>query len=331
MHVNIVNTNSLQIMTEILIKPFLCESIDKSLLRSEWEKWLRAFQIYAESEDITNFKQKRTKLLYLGGTQLQSVAFSLPDALAEFNQDEPNDVFQILVDKLTTYSSPKQNSSFERHLFRNLIPSEDESFAKFVLRLRQQIQKCAFGSTKTEIDEICLKDKIIDSWATVDLKRKLLEKEQWLDEIIEACQVDEEIKKQSVSMTKPISESINKISTRKPGNQNNECGRCGRVGHKADSSTCPARQAKCNRCGRLGHFGSKCRTNLKRQHWQSRSGTQGEMAPTSSVRNVQDESGRNKKTKMENCFKIDSEGEEEWIRCRIGGAYLSLIINSGSR
>jgi len=71
-------------------------------------------------------------------------------------------------------------------MFRSLIPFGDESFAKFVLRLRQQIKRCDFGSTKADIEEICLKDKVIDAWASEDLKRKLLEKEHSLDEILVA-------------------------------------------------------------------------------------------------------------------------------------------------
>jgi len=48
--------------------------------------------------------------------------------------------------------------------------------------------KCSFGESKTEIEQICLKDKIIDSWAPIESKKKLLAKEYSLDEIIETCQ-----------------------------------------------------------------------------------------------------------------------------------------------
>ncbi|KAH8406423.1 hypothetical protein KR215_005237, partial [Drosophila sulfurigaster] len=64
-----------------------------------------------------------------------------------------------------------------------ICPTEGECFSKFVLRLRNQIQKCDFGTTKTEVEEISLKDKIIDSWAGVNLKKKLLEKEYTLSQV----------------------------------------------------------------------------------------------------------------------------------------------------
>lgn len=90
-------------MSEVL-KPFLCDSIDKSLLRNEWEKWLRSFTLYLAAEDITDDGKKRNKLLHLGGPQLQEVVFNIPGALVKRDEKER--------------------------------------------RLRQQVVKCSFGSTK---------------------------------------------------------------------------------------------------------------------------------------------------------------------------------------
>jgi len=109
-------------MAENHLKPFLCEAIEKSVLRIEWEKWFRAFTIYLEAEQIVSPKTKKTKLLHLGDVQLQTVAFSLPGALIDHDEEQKNDVFAILVEKLDAFFSPKQNSTFERHLFRNLTP-----------------------------------------------------------------------------------------------------------------------------------------------------------------------------------------------------------------
>jgi len=78
--------------------------------------------------------------------------------------------------------------------------------------------------------------------------------------------------------------------------------------------TCPARQSKYNRCGRLGHFGRKCRTNLKRQHFQSRSTNQDETCSYT------------KKPKTEDCFKINCDEQEKWIKCKIGGADIFIPV-----
>ncbi|XP_017467736.1 PREDICTED: uncharacterized protein LOC108360087 [Rhagoletis zephyria] len=192
------------------IRPFLCESIDKALIRSEWEKWFRSFSLYLQAEDISDAVKMKNKLLHLGGPQLQEVAFNIPGALVE--QSEGVKPFDVLVAKLNEYFSPKRNSTFERHLFRNLSPIEGENFNKYLLRLRHQVSKCEFGNTTEEINEICIKDKIIDSWAPVELKKKLLEKEQSLSEIVDTCQIYEQIAKQSVSMfPKSAEEAVNRV------------------------------------------------------------------------------------------------------------------------
>ncbi|XP_032309453.1 uncharacterized protein LOC116655693 [Drosophila ananassae] len=294
-------------MAENCLKPFLCDSIEESVLRNEWERWFRAFTISLEAEQIEAPKMKRTKLLHMGGVQLQTVAFSIPGALVDYDEAQGNDVFEILVEKLNAYFSPKQKSTFERHLFRKLAPLENENFAKFILRLRQQICKCSFGQSKVETEEICLKDKIIDSWAPVDLKKKLLEREYSLDEVIEACQVEEQINKQSEAMLiKPNNtsiDSINKVTAGK-AKADVECSRCGRMGHASNDFSCPARVAKCNKCSKIGHFARKCRTKL---YSQSRNGNL--KRRQNNVRCVEDEhAGCKRKKTCENCFKICSDG-----------------------
>lgn len=57
---------------------------------------------------------------------MQTVAFSLPDAIVD--GAEGIDVFQILIYKLNIYFYPKQNSTFERHLFCKLAPLEIKIF-----------------------------------------------------------------------------------------------------------------------------------------------------------------------------------------------------------
>ncbi|XP_062121631.1 uncharacterized protein LOC133835625 [Drosophila sulfurigaster albostrigata] len=185
--------------------------------------------------------------------------------------------------------------------------------------------KCFFGESKKEIEEICLKDKILDSWASPELKKKLLSKEHSLDEIIEACQVEEQINKQAEAMQKPTVEAINKIVARKakPGV---ECSRCGRMGHGNSDPVCPARLAKCNKCSKIGHFARKCKS---KQYPQPKNGNL--------KRRLDDDcagEGRpdfKRKKESSNCFRICSDEEEELISCKIGGQEVSLIIDSGSR
>lgn len=127
------------------------------------------------------------------------------------------------------------------------------------MRLRQQVNKCNFGTSKAEIEEICLKDKIIDSWAPAELKKKLLSTEQSLDGVIFACLIEEQVSKQTQSMSNGCSDSaVNKIASRTAKWSNTK------VDHDSNSLLCPAKNAKCNRCGKGGHFAKRCRTAMKR-------------------------------------------------------------------
>ncbi|KAL7724591.1 hypothetical protein ACLKA6_010168 [Drosophila palustris] len=61
------------------------------------------------------------------------------------------------------------------------------------------------------------------------------------------CQVDEQINKQTLSMTRqPLEDVVHKINSRKIHREPNlkrECGRCGHYDHHEDSKNCPARNS----------------------------------------------------------------------------------------
>lgn len=277
------------------IKQFPCEAIDKAVLLNEWDKWFRAVKLYLDAEDICEPDRKKSKLLHLGGPQLQEVAFNIPGALVEVNQEENNDVFKILVDKLTEYFSPQRNSTFERHLFRNMKPMENEGLNKFLVRIRQHAAKCTFGETSQQAVEIGLKDKLIDNWAPADLKKRLLEKEYTLTKIIDLCRVQEEITSQSEIMQQPDRSNaeagtslsqVNRIASGQGRNryEKSECIRCGRRDHQASDDNCPARKVTCHKCGAVGHFAARCRT--RRDNRQTRSGLQRQVGPQTKRRKM---------------------------------------------
>ncbi|XP_074032658.1 uncharacterized protein [Leptinotarsa decemlineata] len=328
------------------IRPFLCDTIEKASIRTEWQKWVRAFQLYLDSENIQNSSRKRNKLLHLGGVQLQEVAYNIPGAVAEHNEDGNNDVFKILVDALTKYFSPLQNSTFERHTFRNIKPGEGETLNKFLIRLRQQATKCSFGNTADEATEINIKDKIIDHWAPLELKKKLLEKERTLEEIIDLCQVHEQITDQSRAMDAGTinlpGTSVNKISVRDQGIQ--ECFRC-RGNHLGTSSNCPAKNSRCHKCDLVGHFASKCKTKQRKRPYSGGNNGFKRKRGTSSRVNYLDQQTSDEENQREGnnprsyeCFKIDNVRhpkslfkQDELIECKVGGVSITLLIDSGSK
>ncbi|XP_031333862.1 uncharacterized protein LOC116163872 [Photinus pyralis] len=258
------------------------------------------------------------------GTQLQDVAYNLPGAIEEYDEQQKNDVFGVLVKKLNDHFSPEQNSTFERHVFRTIKTEGGETFNKFLLRVRQQSAKCSFGTSKNEAIDINLKDKLIDSWASAELKKKLLEKERSLDEVIELCRVHEEISTQSTVMNQVNSEPgpsyghINKVEIK--GRQSNECARCGRTDHKTQDVGCPARKVKCHRW------------NTKR--WRNAVNRVDEDDHLSQER----EEDREVEIERFDCFKVgngrvvdNSAGKDGLIEYIVGGVKITMLIDSGSK
>lgn len=68
------------------------------------------------AEDIENSVKKGNKGLDIGYMQLQENAYNLLAATESQNAAENDDIVKIPVE----YFSPVQNSTFKRHVFRNI-------------------------------------------------------------------------------------------------------------------------------------------------------------------------------------------------------------------
>ena len=55
------------------------------------------------------------------------------------------DPYAVCIRKLDHHFRSDENIPFERHVFRQLAPTDGESVDKFVVRLRQQARFCYFG------------------------------------------------------------------------------------------------------------------------------------------------------------------------------------------
>lgn len=343
-------------MTEI--KPFLCENLDADILREEWTKWLRSFELYLISEEIGNVVKKKNKLLHLGGQQLQTVIFNLPDALVDYVAAQKTDVYGILIEKLNEHFSPTRNSTFERHQFRAIRANDGEDFKKFLVRVRQHANRCSFGITEQEAQENNIKDKLIDCWASAELKRKLLEKEYTLAEIINMCHVHQQISAQSQAMSRASSEAdpsasiVNKINQRPRLNNDQSnyrtkvdggCSRCGSENHGGDSPRCPALKQKCNKCGLVGHFARKCKTKPRKRRFED-AGEKSYPARrrkfVNHVDSVDDLNGEgDNEIRQFDCFQIQCHADidkaaidaDELVKCNVGNVPITMLIDSGSK
>jgi len=335
-------------MEQSSIKHFACDSIDRALVSVEWKKWIRAVKLYLDSEEITDGIKRRNKVLHLGGPQLQDIAFGLPNLIVDYDTEKKNDVFQTLIDGLDKYFSPQQNSCFERHVFRNMKPEQDENFNKFLIRCRTQANKCSFGKTETEAREINIKDKLIDMWAPIELKRKLLERELPLSEVIEQCQIFEQTRNQTGMMQKndgsaeQYSVQINRIENSRKRNYQDtvkitECFRCGKRHNIGDMKICSAIKAKCHKCGKIGHFERKCKTEKYRRF--NTSNVQVQKPSTSRKINFVNECENQEREidEMGNfeCFEIangksQKPTRDDTISVIIGNITIRILIDSGA-
>lgn len=168
----------------------------------------------------------------------------------------------------------------ERFRLRELKQLENEKFDMFVMRLREQAEKCDFSNI-----EEAMKDHVTAYCSSKELRKSILRRPGCTHEILRMARVEELIEAEDAEFrrerantsvaTTPASE-VNRIQDRPKFNakrnaqnrsygrnqtrdsQPSECGRCGRKGHSGKDANCPAIHKKCLKCGATGHFAKKC-------------------------------------------------------------------------
>lgn len=313
-------------------KPFNCKQIERTELRKKWELWIRGLENLLKVSKITDPEEKKLQLLTLGGLELTEVFYELPGTETD-SKEAGLDHYQLAVDKLTAYFAPKHHEAFERHLFWQLKPDEEEPLEKFILRVQKQATKCDFGTNVSTAKEKSVLDKIIQC-APIKLKNKLLEKEDLtLDKAISMVNSFQSVNYQSREMSKGPGNlsDVNRVYSRpqRPTfrqnqsqgySHNNACYRCGSFYHKGNDNQCPALRKFCMSCGRKGHFSRFCnkRTNdnyLANQNHPKRQ----------RVNMIEDE----EQNYHHDVCSINGAGEK--FICSVGGINIEMIIDSGSR
>lgn len=307
-------------------------------------------------------------LLHYAGPKVQEVFYTLPekDDIVQRGPLASGYVFQLneydeAIGKLNTFFEPKQNVSYERHVFRQLRQNKHERFDVFLLRLREQADRCNFGE---QLDDN-LRDQVTSGCFSDVLRRKILERgDANLESIVKVAQILETVAKQqeiygksgthsgSAPMNESKDESVCKIESKsKFGSRrgfaskgfDGFCGRCGSKGHRSADEKCPARGKTCNSCGRKDHFARKCflrgNGNPSMKALKRKSSTYGNDQPPSKVKNEEVQmvvSNANvEATSVENeyddIFCINSADGGNKIWCIIGGVDTEVVVDSGSR
>lgn len=194
------------------IRPFQT-SLESSQLPLAWAKWKRDLECYFESEKIEGQYERRSKLLYLGGSDLRDIYDNLPDVKTVSMVLVNPPYYDAAIAKLDAHFEPYRRKTYERHLFRQISQKSSERFADFVLRLRTQVKRCEYDKP----EEMIL-DQIVEKCHSDKLRQKMLKRDFMLSEVesLGTSLEESERKMKEFGKTSSSSDPISKVSKWKP-------------------------------------------------------------------------------------------------------------------
>ncbi|CAC5398547.1 unnamed protein product [Mytilus coruscus] len=244
-------------------QPFI-QSDDQISTGKHWEEWL---------------ENKKDALIIYGGKDISRLERST------LRDEEGEDEYKVLKNKLNKYYLPKKNKHHARYLFLKMKPFRDENTVTYVMRLREKAHECEFEATCEErILEHC-----IQTITNQDLIKRAISKGWNLDKFVEEAGQMEDTCLQMKDMKGDHRDigtsSANKIQSNRSSyraqdfkenrfKQNgrnitkSNCGYCG-FDH-GEGKRCPAYGKQCRNCEKYNHFASVCRAEKKKQ--QNRAG-----------------------------------------------------------
>lgn len=352
-------TSYFQIDDSRPVQPFRCEEIERNQLAKEWKSWKTALEIYFEAYGISDQKVMRAKLLHFGGKQLQNVYANLPDVDKLPVVSVQLNWYDAAIAKFDEFFEPGRQYILERCRLRKIRQGNNERFAHFVMRIRQQLADCGLerysADVRSVLTEIFVVDIIVEGCASEELRRRILQKDVTLGEVEEMGSMMEGVEQQvkdlsSLTAKETQSGSAFQVESKQykkrvPTNHTDRkriqmkyeknfrdvtCYNCGTKGHIATSQDCKARNQTCRRCHRKGHFEAVCR----KRSWPTTAGEQKKVrllqdAGSNSVSTADSqESPAEQKQKSYYCFYFGSDTNT--LEFTLGGVLLNMLIDSGS-
>nr|XP_029715561.1 uncharacterized protein LOC115259186 [Aedes albopictus] len=116
----------------------------------EWKKWLRSFETMIRASRIEDEDWKKDLLLHYAGPSVQQLFDTLPEPagvemrgpLLNIENYTPNMTsYEEARARLNEFFLPKENSTYERHLLRQMKQKTGESIDAFTIRLRVQAER----------------------------------------------------------------------------------------------------------------------------------------------------------------------------------------------
>ena len=303
------------------VEPFKLEG-DSSSLPGRWERWIKSFDYFVKGSGVTDKTQKRALLLHMVGPEVQQIFETLEDT------GNDND-YDIAVEKLTNYFKPKKNISFERHKFNSECQKTTETVQEFATRLTHLSLSCEFTDSKDRI-----RDQIVQKCTSTTLRRKFLsEKELTLEKVLDisatyeraqdsARKIENGASGESADSSQDALQIRKRQENRFPKREPVECFNCGRKGHKAKDSNCPAKSATCNKCHKKGHFAVKCKSSAPQKQKRKPKSKR-------NVRSLEDPESDSDST-GNYMFTVKDKFSDLRITVTVGNVPLNMIIDSGA-
>ena len=300
-----------------------------------WIKWRRAFVFYLEAKAITAAARKRATLLHCGGMELQELYFNLGD---------DNTTYDEAIVLFDAHFLPKRNGLFEIYEFGQIAQQEDETFEKYVYRLKQKATTCTFAEKDNWI-----RNQAVIKCTDQELLRKFLElgDTKHLDDFLKVAREHEamtlHLRTMSGAASADTACAIRGRVPRRTREENRDknsgerkcyrCYRCNKPGHFSRDIQCPARNLECNKCKKRGHFAACCQSNTSDDDQSDNSSTEpSTKKEKETVKTVTEEDSPDESVyKSYYAFNVASNEHLDGINLHIGGTNISdVLIDSGA-
>ncbi|UYV60291.1 K02A2.6-like, partial [Cordylochernes scorpioides] len=166
----------------------------------------------------------------------------------------PEEVDQVPFDKLCKillkHFNPKTNIIYERFVFQKMDQKSGEAISKYIIRLKEQAQRCNFGDFLQE----SLRDRFVAGIIDTPTQKKLLQEEGLtfegaLDIALSAESAENDL--HNLKRSEDAHRSPQHLHA-----INNPCKHCGKTNHL--HYNCFFKSANCRVCGRVGHISAIC-------------------------------------------------------------------------
>lgn len=130
---------------------------------TEWKKWVCSFETMIRASRISDDEWKQDLLLQYAGSKVQMLVATLPELTSNAwtvgKCRAIRTAHEETVAKLNAFFLPKANTTYERHVLRQMKQKADENIDMFTIRLRMQAERWALDRnskkmSKTELFRI---------------------------------------------------------------------------------------------------------------------------------------------------------------------------------